>query len=66
MAKIISAMQNYIQETRSEAKKVTWPTRTEVFNNTRVILWVVFLLGIYVAVVDLVMAQGFSFLRRGY
>ena len=42
----------YVQETREELKKCTWPTRDELKGSTLLIMIMVAMLGIFVVVVD--------------
>ena len=44
----------YVQETREELKKCTWPTRDELKGSTMLIIIMVAMLGIFVVVVDTV------------
>jgi preprotein translocase subunit SecE len=46
---------NYIQETREELKKCTWPTWDELKGSTVLITVTIFLLGGFVAVTDLIL-----------
>jgi preprotein translocase subunit SecE len=58
---------NYYTEVRTELKKVTWPTRREVYGTTIVVIATVFFFGIYLALVDVVLSYGvnriFAFFR---
>ena len=44
----------YVQQTREELKKCTWPTRDELKGSTLLIIIMVAMLGIFVMVVDTV------------
>lgn len=46
---------NYLKETKSELKKVTWPTKKQVINNTLVVLAFVFLVGACIWSLDFIM-----------
>lgn len=46
---------NYFKETKSELKKVTWPTKKQVINNTWVVLVFVFLIGLCIWSLDFLM-----------
>ena len=49
-------MKKYLKDTKSELKKVTWPTREQLKQNTAVIIAFIILIGIFLFVFDL----GFS------
>lgn len=42
----------YFKDLKSEFKKVVWPTKKQVVNNTTVVLVTIILLGIFVGVFD--------------
>ena len=46
----------FIQETRQELNKVTWPSRTELWQATTVVLATSLIMAILVGVVDFVLA----------
>lgn len=46
----------FLISTEAEMAKVSWPTKTEVFNNSLVVIVVTILIGIYLGVVDLGLA----------
>ncbi len=43
---------SFLQETRTELKKVTWPTREELITNTVVVLIAVILCAVLIWVID--------------
>ncbi len=45
-------MRRYLNESWSELKKVTWPTRETVIRLTLLVIAVSFLVGLYIAVLD--------------
>ena len=51
---------NYVQETREELRKCTWPTWPELKGSTIVVIMSIFLLGMFTIVVDVV----FHFILR--
>ena len=53
---------NFIGETKSELKKVTWPTRQEVIGSTVVTLVVTLLVALYVGVFDFIFSQAIRIL----
>ncbi len=48
---------NYLAETRVEMKKVTWPTRAELKDATRVVIIASILLTIFVGAIDQVLSR---------
>ena len=46
---------NYIQETKEELKKCTWPSRDELKGSTFVVLLSILALGLFTVCVDLLM-----------
>lgn len=42
----------FVRETKSELKKVVWPTPKQTFKNTGIVIFVVILCGAVVALVD--------------
>jgi preprotein translocase subunit SecE len=45
---------SFLREVRSEAKKVTWPARQEVYSTTIVVLIATIFFGFYLFLMDLV------------
>jgi preprotein translocase subunit SecE len=54
-----SSRQFYL-DVRAEMKKVSWPSRDEVFGTTVIVVASVFFFGIYLGLIDAVLAQGFK------
>ena len=50
----------FFHEVKAELKKVNWPTRKETIASTSVVLVIVFIIAIFLFIVD----QGLSFLIR--
>ncbi len=58
------AIAKYFREVKSEMKKVIWPSRKQVVNNTTVVIAAVVLIGIFIWVLDAVFQFGiFSFIK---
>lgn len=57
-------IRTYFREMKSEIKKITWPTFKQVKNNTGVVILFIILLGVFVALVDLALTYGLSFLNK--
>ncbi|NOH13405.1 MAG: preprotein translocase subunit SecE [Chloroflexi bacterium] len=52
----------YFIETRAELRKVNWPTRKEAISLTRIVLIVMFLMGMFLWLLDLGFFQIFAWL----
>jgi len=55
-----NAIVRFYNETRGELRKVTWPTRQEAFNLTRIVLVVLFGMSIFLGALDYVFSQLFA------
>jgi preprotein translocase subunit SecE len=55
-----NALQRFYRETVAELKKVTWPTREEAINLTRVVLLVIIAVSIFLGMVDFLVSRMFS------
>ncbi len=55
---------DYIRESKAELKKVTWPTRQQVWYSTLVVLVVTFIVAAYLGLVDLFLTGVFSKIIR--
>jgi preprotein translocase subunit SecE len=51
-----------LRDTRSELRKVTWPTRQETINLTLVVIALSVVLGILLGGVDLIVSEAFKWL----
>lgn len=51
---------NFIREARAELRKVTWPSRQQVWYSTLIVIAVTFLVAAYLGVVDLLLTAVFS------
>ena len=49
-------LKTYMSETRVELKKVTWPTRQELKDSTRVVIVATLLLTVFIGAVDQVLS----------
>ncbi|HXK61566.1 MAG TPA: preprotein translocase subunit SecE [Acidobacteriota bacterium] len=53
---------NFCGEVRTELRKVTWPTKKEVYGTTVVVIVTVFFFGFYLALVDLLLSYGVTYI----
>jgi preprotein translocase subunit SecE len=49
---MIERIKTYLSETRVELKKVTWPSRQDLIDSTRVVIIATLLLTAFIGVVD--------------
>jgi preprotein translocase subunit SecE len=54
---MIEKLKNYLIETRTEIKKVTWPTREELKESTRVVVVATLVLTMFIGVVDQILSR---------
>ena len=50
-------LKNYLGETRVEMKKVTWPTRSELKDSTRVVVIATLVLTAFIGVIDQILTN---------
>jgi preprotein translocase subunit SecE len=63
---IIQRTRDYIDELRTEMRKVTWPARKQVRATTIVVIVCVFLFAAFFAVVDLAVGRGINSLIEAF
>lgn len=54
----------YFREVRAELRKVAWPNRKELTNNTGIVIFVVLLVAIFIGVVDVGVSNILALLNR--
>ncbi len=54
----------FLRETRSELRKVVWPTRREAINMTAIVLGVTILMAVGLGIVDWVFSKVFALIVR--
>ncbi|MBS1249937.1 MAG: Protein translocase subunit SecE [Chloroflexi bacterium] len=57
-----NAIQRFYRETIAELRKVAWPTRNEALSLTRIVIVVIFSVGIFLGIVDFIFARLFAFI----
>lgn len=55
---IFSRIAKFFREVRNELKKVVWPTRKQITNNTGVVIIAVMVVGAVIWILDLVFSTG--------
>jgi preprotein translocase subunit SecE len=53
-------IRKFTRETLAELRKVSWPTREEAINLTRVVIIVIFLMGAFLGILDYLFSQMFG------
>ena len=53
---------NFIEETKQELKKVTWPTKREVWESTGIVITTTFIMALFVGLIDLLLSWAMRFL----
>ena len=56
----IRELKTFFAEVKSELKKVTWPSKQEVYNTTVVVILTTVFFGFYLYGLDIVMSQVFT------
>ncbi|MBW7960164.1 preprotein translocase subunit SecE [Patescibacteria group bacterium] len=47
-----------------ELKKVSWPTRTETVKLTAIVIGVSLIIGLYVGIIDVLLAKGLEYITK--
>ena len=63
---MITRIRNYLTESYSELKKVTWPTREHVRNLTLLVFVISGIFGLYIGFFDLVWRQVLVFITETF
>ena len=61
---VMEKVLDYIRESRAELKKVTWPTKQQLWYSTIVVIVVTFMVSAYLGLVDLLLTGVFSKIVR--
>ena len=48
----------YMKELKSELKKIVWPTKAQVTNNTIVVIVMIIIIGAFIAAIDSLLGLG--------
>jgi len=65
LQRFVQGSQRFIQETVGELRKVSWPTRQEAFNLTKIVLAVIIVIGLFLGLMDFLYAQLFRLILGG-
>lgn len=56
--KSVSKVAKFFKEVKSEMKKVAWPSKKQVINNTLIVIAVVLVIGVFIWLLDLLFQFG--------
>jgi preprotein translocase subunit SecE len=59
---VLQRIRRFLDESYSELKKVTWPTRQQALNLTVLVFLVSLVVGVFISVFDFVFTQGLTFI----
>ncbi len=54
---MIDKAKDFLSEVKAEVKKVTWPSKNEALGGTAVVVVVVFLVAVFLGIVDTVLSK---------
>jgi preprotein translocase subunit SecE len=54
---MIERIKIYLAETRTELKKVTWPSRQDLIDSTRVVIIATLIMTVFIGLVDQVLSR---------
>ena len=57
MARLFRRISEFLSDVKNELKKVSYPTRPETVGSTTVVLVLVFIVGIYLSIADLLLVR---------
>jgi preprotein translocase subunit SecE len=55
---------NFATDVIDELKKVTWPSRQETIRLTTIVIIVSLIIGLYVGIIDVLLAKGLEFVTK--
>ena len=61
---VVPRSMTFLQEVWAELKKVHWPTRTETYAATAVVIAVVAIVGLFLGSVDFIISQAIQMILR--
>lgn len=62
MQGILGRISEFFKDVKAELKKVTYPTRSETMGSTTVVLILVFMIGIFLSLLDMVLVKAVRFI----
>ncbi len=61
---VFARLKKYFRDTKSEVKKVAWPTKQQTINNTGVVIACIVVVGAFIGVLDAVFTFGLQALLK--
>jgi len=55
---------NFVTDVIDELKKVTWPTKVETIRLTIIVIIVSLIIGLYVGIIDILLAKGLEVITK--
>jgi preprotein translocase subunit SecE len=65
MADTVKKIIQFLKETKFELKRVTWPTRKEMLAGTAVVLIIVFIVALFLGIIDLGLSKLLKAVLKG-
>lgn len=59
-ANVFTKIKDFFVDCKIELKKIVWPTQKTVFKNTGIVLMMIFIMGVFVALLDAGLFKLFS------
>ncbi len=63
---LFKRFKTFVQETKTELKKVSWPNKDEVYRVTIIVIATSFFFGFYLFVVDLALQFGINYIMKAF
>ncbi len=54
---MIEKARKFLTETRAELRKVTWPTRDELTESTKIVIIATFVVTLFIGIIDQILTQ---------
>lgn len=61
---LVQRLQDFVKDVRSEATKVSWPTRNELRDSTIVVIVTCIIVMVFIGIVDRILTWGVGLLFR--
>ena len=61
---VFARLKKYFRDTKSEVKKVVWPTKQQTINNTGVVIACIVVVGAFIGVLDAIFTYGLQSLLK--
>ncbi len=62
MQGLLSRISEFLKDIKAELKKVSYPTKSETMGSTTVVLILVFIIGIFLSVLDMALVKAVRFI----